>query len=108
MTRAQRLRRQLWHAQGGLCAWCKRQTQLVEGEHNGKRTSGLAATIDHLYSRLDERRYTQRQRHVMACSTCNGRRSKLECIDVARNGELTRDMTKFEPRWLAYPTPKTR
>ena len=75
---------ELFNAQGGLCHWCKQACRMPDHPMYWRSTgalSGKAATIDHLYSRLDPRRNKMRgPQYVMACSTCNGKRSKKECL----------------------------
>lgn len=77
-------RQELWDKQGGLCHWCKQPTMLPEHPQYFRSTgalSGKAATIDHLYSKLDPRRNkTRGPQYVMSCCTCNGQRSKKECL----------------------------
>jgi hypothetical protein len=75
----------LWTQQEGACHWCKRQTRLHDHPLYKRSTgalSGLAATLDHLYSKLHPLRHksVDHSKYVMACSTCNGRRSKEECL----------------------------
>jgi hypothetical protein len=83
-------RARMWH-KDPHCYWCRKRTRLVNPE-NGVNPPDMA-TIDHLYSRLDENRqkanhgiikrdYKGRQiivRHVLACFTCNQERGRLEC-----------------------------
>lgn len=82
----------LWLAQGGKCFWCARAT-LLPGHDGYFRTkqgalSGYAATVDHIYSKLHPLRYQFQASHdmpyVMACSTCNNKRSKAECQQLHR------------------------
>lgn len=83
----------LWKDQRGLCHWCGMLTLLPDqlGYLGSKgNPSARAATLDHLYSRLHPFRHdhTVTPRHVMACSKCNGRRSKVECRVYQRDGQL--------------------
>lgn len=73
----------LWKQQDGACHWCKRQTRLHDHPLYKRSTgalSGLAATLDHLYSKLHPLYgvSVNHERYVMACSTCNGKRCKAE------------------------------
>ena len=75
----------LHERQGGACHWCKRQTKLHDHPTYKRSTgglSGLAATLDHLYSRLHPLYgvSVDHERYVMACSTCNLKRSHDECV----------------------------
>lgn len=78
---------ELHEQQKGLCHWCQRYCYLPheEGYRRPKHGNlgGKAATVDHLYSRLNPLRWTNTPpgpRHVMACMTCNGKRGKAECL----------------------------
>lgn len=78
----------LYEQQGGLCHWCQQPCRLPDHPQYRRSTgalSGKAATLDHMYSRLNPQRWygppTVGPRHVMACSTCNGKRSKAECLE---------------------------
>lgn len=83
----------LWEEQSGLCHWCRLATIRPDQPGYFRSTGGLvarAATIDHVFSRLHPLRNlpgTGKQL-VMACSKCNGRRSKVECEFVAKHGKL--------------------
>lgn len=104
----------LWIEQEGLCYWCKKPTLLPFMQGYWRKTgaiSGKAATIDHLYSRHHEKRFARNvgPRLVMACSTCNGARSKDECL--RHNGVNRRDKNYLwfkgrkeqpPPPWEAY------
>ena len=79
-------RESLYRQQGGLCHWCKQKCHLPgEAGYIRPKTGALggkAATLDHLYSRLNPLRWygkTTGPRYVMACCTCNQKRSKEEC-----------------------------
>lgn len=74
----------LYETQDGKCHWCKRQTYRHDHPQYRRSTgalSGLAATLDHLYSKLHPLRHVpvNHSKYVMACSTCNGKRSTAEC-----------------------------
>jgi len=52
----------------------------------GKKLPDNMATIDHLYSRMDPRRYVQNGNetsHVLACRKCNLERSKEDLLKCA-------------------------
>lgn len=79
----------LYVLQGGLCHWCGKKTLLPDEAGYLKPSggvSGKAATLDHLHSRLDPKRVEKLEdgshRYVMACSTCNGKRSLVECTQT--------------------------
>lgn len=74
------------------CHWCGCLTQLTNCP-DGKIPAD-AATIDHLYSRLDLRRWLKRKRgevkKVLACYDCNQRRSIEETARLSREEILKR------------------
>jgi hypothetical protein len=82
-----------WIKQDGLCWWCGDPT-ILYGDRgyykpNGRagRLSAKAATLDHLFSRLHPLRDkpTIGQKYVMACNSCNSKRSKEECNAHAKD-----------------------
>lgn len=83
----------LYWRHGGKCHWCKR---LTVGPNDPKylRRNGLpkgdSAARDHVYSRLHPLRLkpTTGPRIVLACLSCNQKRSNVECIVISLNGEL--------------------
>lgn len=82
----------LYIAQNGACYWCgigcflRGDPGFFSTRKNGITLSGRAATLDHIYSKLHPYRYRKIKgpRFVMACNTCNGKRSKEECSAVSR------------------------
>ena len=82
-------RARLWH-RDPRCYWCKRHTRLLIVD--GAAPDDMA-TIDHLFSRLDEKRKevnfgilrkdytgeTMVMRRVLACYACNQERGRREC-----------------------------
>jgi len=92
----------LWLKQHGLCYWCAKPACLPNDPRYLRSTgalSGKAATIDHLFSRHHPLR--ARHEHVMACSTCNGMRSRVECLTLELHGKL-------EPRIYRPDEPITK
>ena len=91
-------------AQSGLCHWC-RKLCFLPGEacylrpNNGK-LGGKAATLDHLYSRLNPLRHQKVEgpRHVMACSTCNNQRARAEMIRLNGTPRKRRQLALLEQR----------
>lgn len=75
-------RARLWH-KDPHCHWCKTLTVLT----TGKLQQANSATIDHLYSKLNPKRRTPcapgEVRRVLACYTCNQRRSIEECATLS-------------------------
>ena len=85
------LRERLW-LKDSHCYWCRRPTRLVIPA-NHETTPDDTATVDHLYSKLDERRQErdlgiirrnkrgelQVIRKVIACYACNQARGRIEC-----------------------------
>ncbi len=70
----------LYREAEGRCHYCNVKTVLpkVKNEIDGELNM---ATIDHLYSRSDPRRYDppkDQPRHVLACWKCNQIRSRFE------------------------------
>lgn len=106
-----RLRAALWVEQEAKCHWCSRETLLpfqVGYRRGSGSLSGKAATLDHLYSRLHPlyRKPVDHERYVMACNTCNGQRSKRECVAQHQQKlkeqheeslRLARGASRFEP-----------
>lgn len=82
----------LYIAQNGACYWCgigcflRADPGYFSTRKAGRTLSGRAATLDHIYSRLHpyRTRAVKGPRYVMACNTCNGKRSKQECEAVSR------------------------
>lgn len=66
-------RRKRLHENNPHCHWCGILT--VEG---GSPRHANAATLDHVYSRLDPRRASGPSPVVLACYSCNQRRSREE------------------------------
>jgi hypothetical protein len=85
------LRERLWH-KDRRCHWCGRLTRLIVPGNHEKLPDDMA-TVDHLYSRLDENRHNLKRgiirkdksgnivlvRRVLACYSCNQRRGRVEC-----------------------------
>jgi len=66
------------------CHWCGVETLLVGNGHI-KRANPRMATVDHLYSRYDLRRYVKgEQKRVLACFRCNNSRSAQETKRLTR------------------------
>lgn len=71
----------LYRFQRGKCRYCKRKVRLPQTVQDGISYvhADDTATIDHLYSRFDLRRYAVGGNHwkamVCACRKCNGDRS---------------------------------
>jgi len=82
---------QFWN-ENPHCHWCGKQTQVTNCP-NGKIPPD-AATIDHLYSKYDPRRWVRRkhgERHkVLACYACNQRRSIEETERLSKEEILIR------------------
>lgn len=73
-----------------FCHWCGEPTELTNCP-NGQ-IPNKAATIDHLYSKLDPRRWVKRKpgevKKVLACYDCNQRRSIEETSRLTKE-EIT-------------------
>lgn len=72
-----RRRQEMW-AKDPCCHWCGRETVLVH-RIDGGLTLPNQATLEHLYDRLDPRRYEKGRkgnRYVLACYECNWRRGR--------------------------------
>ena len=82
-NRADKLR--LWNI-NPHCHWCGCLTVLTN--HNTGGLEDSDATVDHLYSRFDPRRWVKRkpgeQHKVLACYKCNQQRSIDEHTKLAR------------------------
>lgn len=75
------------------CHWCKRKTVLTNVKEIKGKPDPLMATVDHLISRFDIRRWVKPQpgekRKVLACFECNNKRASQEA-KLLPNGELFR------------------
>jgi len=63
------------------CHWCGKETILTNIPNISKKTMNpLMATIDHIYSRFDLRRWVKSEspKKVLACYQCNNERSIIE------------------------------
>jgi hypothetical protein len=82
---------QLWE-KDSKCHWCHIPTQLTYCPNGIIPSDG--ATVDHLYSRFDVRRWVKRkpgERHkVLACYACNQRRSIEETERLSKEEILMR------------------
>jgi len=81
MRRSKRRRLEnLWHTDPH-CSHCGQLTILVDPQKD-RPFYDNEATIDHVYSRLDPRRYVPKQkgevRRILACRKCNGERGGEE------------------------------
>lgn len=72
------------------CYWCKKETVLPPKPNNSPFPS--LATIDHIYSRFDIRRFVEKKpgeiRRVLACYECNQKRAREEEARLTRE-EIT-------------------
>lgn len=74
----QKIRQRLFEADPH-CHWCGRETFNRDGPRVHQRKND--ATLDHLYSKLDDRRVAHSDRphkYVLACHECNGKRATEE------------------------------
>jgi len=60
------------------CHYCGIETILSHDMPQGVSYLPNMATIDHVYSRLNPLRQTQRQKLVLSCNLCNNYRARLE------------------------------
>ena len=91
-----RLVRRLHGEQEGLCYWCGRSCLLPEqlGYLRPKGVpSGRAATLDHLFSKLNpmRQRSVVISKYVMACASCNRKRSRQEVEEYRKLGTVVTD-----------------
>lgn len=69
--------REMLYDEDPRCHWCGRKTVLTHTD--GGILPKDAATVDHLYCRLDPRRYmSDTPKVVLACFECNNERSKKQ------------------------------
>ena len=74
----------MFELQEGKCVYCNCDMVLTDFNtlsKNKRKTIGKRlATIEHIYSRYDLRRFTKEgaSRKVLACKTCNNKRSQIE------------------------------
>ena len=82
----------LFMKQKFLCYWCDKKLIMYQPS---QLSNGIvpdnAATLDHLYERFDPRRYkpyepgeTIEDRHVCACSKCNGKRGLMKWLQLSK------------------------
>jgi hypothetical protein len=81
MSIEQSRRKRLWDADPH-CYWCKRVTVFMNPADG--RLPDDAATLDHLYSRLNPDRDRDPHTAVLACRKCNQERARLEDLDKSR------------------------
>ncbi len=84
------------------CHWCKKVTKLV-CEPSLKCNDPLMATIDHVVSRYNIRRWVKKKRgdvrKVLACYECNYNRSINETLGLSRAEILQRSKGfSYSPR----------
>lgn len=80
------------------CYWCGRPTVIHE-EVCGKKIPANAATIDHLWSRLDPRRKPGKPGpKVLACFKCNHRRGAAEDLALPLEVRQHRSVLGSMPR----------
>ncbi len=86
------------HAQNPRCHWCGRVTVLTNVKEIKGQPDPLMATIDHLISRYDVRRWVKagpdEKRKVLACFECNNKRASEESKRLPP-GELSKRGTGF-------------
>jgi 5-methylcytosine-specific restriction endonuclease McrA len=102
--RLKRRRRELFHAQGGCCHWCKEPMRLIEDNPGGGCPKDMA-TIDHLRDRFHpERRQPPRgeERYVAACWNCNNKRGAVRQAELGKP-ELQRRAAGRNRRRLRAP-----
>jgi hypothetical protein len=72
----------LYKKSDGLCFYCEVKTVLPVGIE--PHPANNLATIDHVFSRCDPRRfdplYEPHRRHVLSCYRCNQTRSRFDTI----------------------------
>ena len=67
------------------CHWCRRTTKLLNIPEIKGEADPLMATIDHLVSRYDPKRWVQRdQTKVLSCYECNSKRAIEETKKLSR------------------------
>ena len=76
------LRRQIWLRDRGECHWCGKRTVL-----EGSEKLANLGTVDHLFSRLDPRRYAGNVPLVLACHACNQFRGQVDGMVRVRRME---------------------
>ena len=66
------------------CFYCN---QVVHKSHNERHLHPLTATIDHIHSRLDIRRFliSEKKNVVLSCHKCNDTRNELERIKISKD-----------------------
>ena len=89
------------HQDDPLCHWCKQETVLADWPNSIQPDN--AATVDHLFSKLDPRRYEPggELAKVLACHACNSKRA-VEEHEALGQKEIDRRVRRFrgEPEWI--------
>jgi hypothetical protein len=94
-----KVRKQQLMSKNPYCYWCGQK--LVYFDNNGGRVPDNFATIDHLYSKLDGRRFDPKMKCktlVLSCFKCNQERGKKEDAELGKLERWVRG-GKF-PRYL--------
>lgn len=90
LSRKKKLRLLLWEKHRGRCHWCGAKT-ILDLNLPDKRAKGWTcpreATIEHVHSRLQPEERRRLQLLVLACWTCNQKRSFEECRSLPRYKE---------------------
>ena len=78
------------------CHWCGEKTTLTNVSHIKGQPDPMMATIDHVISKYDPRRWVKgQQKKVLACFKCNARRSAEETERLGREEIVRRSTTGF-------------
>ena len=81
------------------CHWCGVLTTLTNIKHIHGQPDPTMATVDHIISRFDPRRWVEQKpgeiRKVLACFSCNNRRSIEDQKKLRKEEELLRSTTGF-------------
>jgi hypothetical protein len=73
--------RRLYKQQAGKCCYCKKNTKLPVSGDSITGDAENSASIEHVYSKWDIRRYAQKGDHQfvkMSCRKCNQERQAIE------------------------------
>jgi hypothetical protein len=87
MSARKGIRKRLWE-KDPHCCWCGRLTQLITPKH-GEPTPPDMATIEHLYSKLDEQRKSRGMK-LLACYECNHNRGNSQVETLAKEEQHKR------------------
>jgi len=72
----------LWEKHSGVCFYCGIKTKLpISGHHKKHNHSSNIATIEHVYNKMDIRRFLENKK-VLCCYKCNNSKGAIDYDNV--------------------------